>query len=264
MNVSLWLKQASTSVNRLDVELILAHFLGVERSFLHAHPETELTEVQTTQLAQMLERRAKNEPLAYITGVKDFYGREFKVTKDVLIPRPETEVLIEVAKSLNPSKILDVGTGSGCIAITLAKELPNAKITGVDISEKALKIAKENAQKHLVEIDFRQSNLLNGPKDEKYDLIVANLPYVDENWDWLSPELAFEPSEALFALDGGLKLIKLLIQQAPKHLEQGGHLLLEADRTQHQKITDYARKTGDFTPISLGDESLALLLSLLV
>lgn len=248
MNVNSWLKKATTSVNRLDAELILAHTLGVERSFLHAHPEKELTEAQIRQSDHNLQRRAQNEPLAYITGVKSFYGRDFKVTKDVLIPRPETEVLIEIAKNLKPATVLDVGTGSGCIAITLAKELETAQITAVDISKKALKIAQENAQKHLAKVDFRHSDLLSDLKNTaKYDLIVANLPYVDQKWDWLSPELQFEPAIALFARDDGLEQIKKLIGQAPAHLKRGGHLLLEADRSQHQKIADFAIKTGNFT-----------------
>ena len=240
MNVSLWLKTASQSVDLLDAELILAHSLGAERTFLHAHPDFELSEEIAQKANLALERRQNHEPLAYITGAKDFYGREFQVTEDVLIPRPETEVLIEVTKRLKPTKILDVGTGSGCIAVTLAKELPGAIVTGIDISEKALEIA------------------------EKFDLIIANLPYVDRDWDWLGPELQFEPKTALFAEDGGLELIKKLIQQAPEHLEQGGCLLLEADKTQHQKITDFAIKTGNFTEANstLGVEKSALVLAL--
>ncbi|MBO4855479.1 peptide chain release factor N(5)-glutamine methyltransferase [Candidatus Saccharibacteria bacterium] len=265
MNVSLWLKSASQSVNLLDAELILAHFLGAERTFLHAHPDSELSEEIAQKANLALERRQKHEPLAYITGVKDFYGRQFIVTPDVLIPRPETEVLIEIAKGFKPTKILDVGTGSGCIAITLAKELPNAQITGVDISEKALKIAQNNAQKYHAKVNFRQSDLLNGLENtEKFDLIIANLPYVDRDWGWLGLELQFEPKTALFAEDGGLELIKKLIQQAPEHLEQGGCLLLEADKTQHQKIVDFAVKTGNFTPVNstLGVENSALALVL--
>lgn len=264
MNVSLWLKKAAQSVNLLDAELILAHFLGVERTFLHAHPDSELSEEIAQKANLALERRQKHGPLAYITGVKDFYGRQFIVTPDVLIPRPETEALIEVAKGFKPAKILDVGTGSGCIAITLAKELPNAQITGVDISEKALKIAHKNAQNLQAKVEFCQSDLLNNLNNAKFNLIIANLPYVDPDWDWLSPELQFEPKTALYAADGGLELIKKLIRQAPEHLEQGGHLLLEADRIQHQKIVDFAVKTGNFTPVNstLGVENSALALVL--
>ncbi len=265
MNVSLWLKNAAQTVNRLDAELILAHFLGVERTFLHAHPDAELPIEALQKASHALSRRQKHEPLAYITGTKAFYGRVFHITKDVLIPRPETEVLVRVAKQLKPAKIIDVGTGSGCIAVTLAKELPKAQITAVDISENALQIARANAQKHQAKVEFRQSDLLGAFKNtEKFNLIVANLPYVDQNWDWLSPELQFEPKNALFAKDGGLELIKMIIQQAPKHLEQGGYLLLEADKTQHRKITDYAIKASNFIDASstLGVEKSALALVL--
>ncbi|MBR6168651.1 peptide chain release factor N(5)-glutamine methyltransferase [Candidatus Saccharibacteria bacterium] len=250
MNVSSWLKNATKTINQLDAELILAHILGVERTFLHAHPDYGLKTDQEEQASQALRRRATGEPLAYITGAKDFYGRQFIVSRDVLIPRPETEALIEVARRLARASILDVGTGSGCIAITLAKELPGVMVTAVDISDKALDIARENALKHQAKVDFRHSDLLSGLDNvEKYDLIVANLPYVDRKWDWLGPELAFEPETALYAEDDGLEQIKELIRQAPMHLEQGGHLVLEADRSQHQKIANFALETGNFTPV---------------
>lgn len=267
MNVSSWLKNATKTINRLDAEIILAHSLGEERLFLHAHPDYELEPAQIAQADQNLERRAQNEPLAYITGSKDFYGRQFDVTSDVLIPRPETEALIEAAKRLNPVNVLDVGTGSGCIAVTIAKELPYARVTAVDISEKALGIAQKNAQKHQARVDFRHSDLLSGLDNaEKYDLIIANLPYVDRNWGWLGPELTFEPENALYAEDNGLKLIKELIRQAPAHLGQGGYLVLEADRSQHQKIADFAFTTGNFAPVEpisdVEKSALALVLRL--
>ena len=265
MNANSWLKEAAQSIDQLDAELILAHFLGVERTFLHAHPEYELSPEIAEKANSALKRRQNHEPLAYITGKKDFYGRAFIVTPDVLIPRPETEALIEAAKQLKPSKILDVGTGSGCIAVTLAKELPNAQITGVDISEKALQIAQENAQKHHAVVDFYQSDLLeNLANDAKFNLIIANLPYVDRNWDWLGPELDFEPQTALYAADEGLELIKKLLKQAPQHLEQGGYVILEADRSQHQKIRTFATENTDFTPVDskTDDENSALALVL--
>ena len=189
MNVSSWLKNAAKTINQLDAELILAHILGVERTFLHAHPDYGLKTDQEEQASQALRRRATGEPLAYITGAKDFYGRQFIVSRDVLIPRPETEALIEVARRLARASILDVGTGSGCIAITLAKELPGVRVTAVDISDKALGIARENALKHQAKVDFRHSDLLSGLDNaEKYALIVANLPYVDRKRDWLRPD----------------------------------------------------------------------------
>ncbi len=186
----------------------------------------------------------------------NFYGREFLVNEDVLIPRPETEQLVDMVltlagkpylpgmkapKRILPAhpKILDVGTGSGCIAITLKKELPEANITATDISEKALKIAQKNAETLDAPLTFIISHLLENVKFTP-DVIVANLPYVDENWDWLDKEaLAKEPSIALYAEDGGLKLIKEFIDTATTK-----HLILEADPCQHQAIINYAKKKG--------------------
>ena len=257
MNVSSWLKAAKKQVDRLDAELILAYVLRVPRTFLHAHPDYEINEEEQKQADAFLERRAKHEPFAYITGRKEFYGRNFKVTRDTLIPRPETEALIDIIKPLKPHKILDVGTGSGCIATTLALELPDSEVEAVDISENALIVARLNAQHLGVNtIDFHQSDLLQNTG--KYDLIVANLPYVDREWDWLSPELTFEPETALYAENHGLALIKALIRQVANHLEPDGHLVLEADRSQHQDIIDFAKDYNLKPTKNAKDSSLAL------
>ena len=195
-------------------------------------------------------------PKAYKNGYQDFYGRDFLVTPDVLIPRPETEQIIDAVLNLagkpylpgvSPSLrvlpenpvILDVGTGSGCIATTIKKELPEAKVYATDISEKALKIAQKNADKHSAPISLIISHLLNNVKFTP-DIIVANLPYVDENWDWLDKEaLSHEPSIALYTKDHGLKLIKELINTA-----NSKYLILEADPCQHYEIINYATKKG--------------------
>ena len=192
---------------------------------------------------------------AYKEGYQDFYDRDFIVTPDVLIPRPETEAIIDAVLNLvgkpflpgvRPSdaklpqdiSILDVGTGSGCIAITLALELPKAKVTATDISEAALKIAQKNATKFGVSTPLIISNLLENVKFTP-DVIVANLPYVDQNWDWLDKKaLSYEPATALYAEDSGLKLIKRLLDQAGKR--QIKYLVLESDPSQHGKIADYA------------------------
>lgn len=192
------------------------------------------------------------QPKAYLDGYQDFYGRDFIVTSDVLIPRPETEQMIDMVLNLagksylpgvkpserilpkNPT-ILDIGTGSGCIAITIKKEFPEAEVFASDISEKALKIAEQNAKRHNTPIHFIISHLLENVK-HKPDLIVANLPYVDKDWDWLDKEaLRYEPSLALYADDYGLKLIKELIDTS-----ESEYLILEADPCQHTKITEYA------------------------
>jgi release factor glutamine methyltransferase len=193
---------------------------------------------------------------AYQDGYQDFYGRDFIVTPDVLIPRPETEQIIDVVLNLagkpylpgvkpsqrvlpkNP-KIVDVGTGSGCIAITIKKELPEAEVTAVDVSKPAIKIAQKNAKKLGAPTSIIISNLLEKVKFTP-NLVVANLPYVDKNWDWLDrTALNQEPEIALFADDEGLSLIKKLIDQAA---EKGvKYLVLEADPCQHAKIKQYAK-----------------------
>ena len=192
-------------------------------------------------------------------GVSDFYGREFLTTSDVLIPRPETEQVVDTVLNLvgkpflpgvKPSEaklpeditIVDVGTGSGCIAITLKLEIPQAKVVALDVSDAALEIARDNAARLNAEINFRKGDLLE-EIDFMPDLVVANLPYVDENWAWIDKEaLSKEPALALYADDGGLELILKLIDQVA---QRGiGHLVLEADPCQHERIVDYANKKG--------------------
>ncbi|MBQ3433002.1 peptide chain release factor N(5)-glutamine methyltransferase [Candidatus Saccharibacteria bacterium] len=189
----------------------------------------------------------------------NFYGREFRVNPDVLIPRPETEMVIDavlnlVGKSYLPGvrpgearlphdlTILDVGTGSGCIAATLKLELPEAHIIASDVSEKALVVARDNAKQLKAKIEFVQADLLDGVEITP-DLVVANLPYVDENWDWIDKKaLSKEPSLALYAGGGGLAIIRRLIDQVAKR--EIKHLILEADPSQHQSIINYVNKKG--------------------
>lgn len=201
----------------------------------------------------------ENSPPSNRRGLADFYGREFIVTPDVLIPRPETEMMIDAVLNLmgkpylpgvRPSEpklpedltIVDVGTGSGCIAITLKKELPEAQVVASDISRKALKVARENASRLEADVRFVESDLLSRIKI-KPDLVVANLPYVDRNWEWLDHDsLSKEPEIALYAEEHGLELIKKLIDQvAQKNIN---HLILEADPCQHEEIAKYAKRHG--------------------
>lgn len=201
------------------------------------------------------------KPIAYQLGFIDFYGRNFKVTEDVLIPRPETEQLIDEAINLSgkaylpgvkPGKrelkesplILDVGTGSGIIAITLKLEIPDSTIIGLDISENALKIAKENAENLKADVTFKTSNLLKSYDGKEPDLIVANLPYVDKNWDWLDQKsLSYEPEIALFAEDSGLKLIKDLLIEI-KNRNWHPRILLEMDPSQQKTLIRFANSLG--------------------
>lgn len=229
---------------RLDAEILLAHALHVERSWLHAHDEAEISAKQA-QIAQgFVERRLNREPVAYITGIKEFYGREFIVTPDVLIPRPETEDLVELALTDNvPSrKVIDVGSGSGCIGITLKLERPEWDVTLIDSSKPALEVATRNANKLGATVSTMESDLLYSlSKESSYDIIVANLPYVDESWK-TSPETAHEPALALYAEDNGVALIFKLIEQSRVVLRHSGYLLLEADPEQHQAIIHFASK----------------------
>lgn len=189
----------------------------------------------------------------------NFYGRDFLVTSDVLIPRPETEMMVDAVLNLagkaylpgvKPAPrvlpieftVLDVGTGSGCVAITLVLELPEAKVIACDISDKALAVARENAARLGAEIEFAQSDLMSAMAGN-YDIVVANLPYVDKNWDWIDKKaLSREPALALYAEDGGLALIKRLIEQVSDL--QIPYLILEADPCQHERVIDYASNKG--------------------
>lgn len=188
--------------------------------------------------------------MAYILGKKEFYGRTFRVTPDVLVPRPESEIMIDTLKELvesgqltADSSVVDIGTGSGCLAITSKLELPRLEVIAIDNSQKALEIAKKNAQIHHAEIKYLKGDLLEPLLAVNCQLsaLLANLPYVDKNWD-VSPETGFEPRESLFSAEKGLELIKQLIAQVPAKLEKGGFLLLEADPRQHDEITAYAKE----------------------
>ena len=240
MNVSSWLTQAKKLIASLDAELIMLIALGkTDRSELVLCAERELSADELEMLTQMLTLRQNYMPMAYIMGHKEFYGREFKVNMDVLIPRPETEIIIDIVKEMNTDgkTIVDVGCGSGCIGITLALET-GAEVVCIDISEKALEVARENAKKLGAKVKFVKSDLLANYSG-RADIIVANLPYVDREWEWTSPELQFEPELALFAEKNGLELIMRLTRQA-----QSRWLILEADPLQHQQIVEFAKLQG--------------------
>lgn len=198
-------------------------------------------------------------PKAYKDGICDFYGRDFLVDGRVLIPRPETEFIVDMVLELtgravlpgvaapeamisNVPRILDVGTGSGCLAISLKLELPDSYVMAVDISDEALTLAKENMTKFETQVDFRKSDLL-AEVSEKFDVVVANLPYVDRKWEWLGEEIKYEPEVALYAEEEGLFLIKKLIRQVTKK-KAAQYLLLEADPCQHEAIKKYASDFG--------------------
>lgn len=258
MKLSEWAQKARNQVGALDADLIAMHALGFsDRVDLVLHAEDEFDFEIANEL---LKKRETGVPMAYLLGYKEFYGRKFMVDSNVLIPRPETEQMIISAlgiidaEKLNNVSIVDIGTGSGCIPITLKLELNQMNIwsdvVGVDVSVPALDLAQENADDMGAEVRFFCSDLL-ASINELPDIITANLPYVDVKWNWTSEELKYEPALALFADDGGLKLIKKLIDQIAEKRDNSRKrfVLLEADTSQHDAIIAYA-KERDFELIS--------------
>ncbi len=253
MFISDWTSQSSKKLasvgidsSLLDAQLLLAASLGESREYLIAHNDETIPDIQLQNVNKWLKRRLNHEPIAYILGHKEFYGRDFLVSQSVLIPRPESETIIDTLKQIQPEIIIDIGTGSGCLAISAKLEMPDSQVIAIDISDEALQIARLNARSFNVEITFANSDLLSGIKTIKGDksiTIIANLPYVDTSWE-TSPETSFEPKQALFAEDNGLELIKKLLLQAKKKLHQNDNLILEADPRQHKTMTQYAKKHG--------------------
>lgn len=232
------LHNAACETPRLDAETILMHVWGISRTQLITKAHDDLPDNIQATFDDAIAKRCKRIPVAYITGEKEFWSRNFKVSPDVLIPRPETEHLIEELLKLYPDTqahyhFADIGTGSGCIATTIALEYPNATVIATDISEKSLAIAKENAIKHGVEqrITFKSGDLYQAFDSgiPKLDAIVSNPPYVSrDEMHKLAAELHHEPAHALTDHADGLSLLKHLLEQAPKHLKLGGYLLLES------------------------------------
>jgi release factor glutamine methyltransferase len=237
--------------SRLNAELLLMFNLGCDRAYLFAHPERELSADEVSRYETALAERVRGVPAQYITGHQEFWGLDLLVTPAVLIPRPETEHLIETILALTASdlitpdserippstsqlRIIDVGTGSGCIALALAKELPMARIDATDISAAALEVARANAARHQLEhrIQFHQADLLNGLSGD-FDFVVSNPPYVGESEaDEVQLEVRkFEPQGAVFGGPTGVEVIARLIPQAQSALRPGGWLLMEISGT---------------------------------
>jgi release factor glutamine methyltransferase len=224
---------------RMNAELLIMFTLDCDRAYLYAHPERELTDEETRRYDEALARRATGVPAQYITGHQEFWGLDLIVSPAVLIPRPETEHVIETvielaARTPHTIRIVDVGTGSGAIALALAKELPSAEIHATDISAEALEVARANAARHQLtsRIQFHQADLLNGIPGE-FDFVVSNPPYAgDSEEDSVQLEVReFEPRNAVFAGPTGLEIIARLIPQAQAALKPGGWLIFEISGT---------------------------------
>jgi release factor glutamine methyltransferase len=239
---------APSPTARRDAELLLMHVTQLTRAGLLTHPDRRLTDDQLTAYHATIARRARHEPVQYITGTQEFYGRPFAVSPAVLSPRPETEHLVEAVLALEPrpKTILDIGTGSGILAVTLALEIPAAAITAVDLSPDALVIARQNAEtlNAAQQIRFLKSDLFSALEQEQYDCIVSNPPYVASS-EPLEPQVRdYEPPAALYAGTDGLAIYRRLIPEAAHHLRMGGHLLLEIGQGQREAIAQLLTESG--------------------
>jgi len=217
---------------RLEAQILFARALGVNRAWLIGHDRDTLTPAQTTRVEALLKRRLAGEPVAYLLGEREFYGRLFQVTPDVLIPRPDTELLVELALQRLPQdaalNLLDVGVGSGVVAISLALERPRCRVTGVDLSAGALRVARANAETLGADVEFLASDVFDALGKRRFHLIASNPPYIAAADPHLKQgDLRFEPPQALASGCDGLDLIRRLVSEAPAHLEAGGWLLLE-------------------------------------
>lgn len=226
-----------------ETALLLAHTLKVNRSYLIAFPEKTLSTEAYQYYCVVLERRAQGEPFAYITGEREFYGLSFTVNQETLIPRDDTEIIVDQALTLIPQNIssdyhlLDLGTGSGAIALALKKCRPDITITAVDYYETTLKIAKANGERNQLEINYLQSNWFSNIPKQHFDMIVSNPPYIDPLDQHLEGDgVKFEPKRALIAPENGLADLYHLIDNAPEYFRQGGYLLLEHGYDQREAL----------------------------
>jgi release factor glutamine methyltransferase len=264
MDIQSWLKAATHSLTessidsaRLDAEILLADMMEKDRSWILAHPEYILTDEQISLLDKKIARRARHEPIAYIRGSQEFYGRDFIVSKDTLTPRPETETIVEMALELLRNEpalsVADIGTGSGCIIISIELELAStknnsssneSKITycGYDVSERALEIARQNAEALQSRTAFEQCNILDDSEHEwqSAELLLANLPYVPDGYE-INKAATHEPELALFAGKDGLDLYRALFKKA-SHASK--HIITESLSFQHNALTSLADTFG--------------------
>jgi release factor glutamine methyltransferase len=246
------LSHASIPSERMTAQLLLAHVIGVERPYVVAHPEHELTDEEADRYKDAVERRASGTPLQYITGKQEFYGLEFEVTPDVLIPRPDTEVIVDGAKRFwsefaerEGRRVLDLGTGSGAIAVALARELAGARVYATDVSAGALAVARRNAARHRADVRFAVANLVEafaGP----FSLVATNLPYIPMSVvEGLQVEVRdFEPRVALVGGEDGLDLYRRFFDDLPRVLADDGLVLCECGFTQAGALERLAEERG--------------------
>jgi release factor glutamine methyltransferase len=243
-------RDLSDSVDaRLESQMLLAHALGVSRAWLGAQRDEPADPAAVDAFRELVRRRRGGEPVAYLVGRREFYGLDFRVTPDVLIPRADTETLIEAALDKLPSNlqadVLDLGTGSGCVAITLAHERPAARFTAVDVSAAALNVARQNAHAVEVSVEFVQSHWFEALAGRCFDMIISNPPYVAAEDPHLQQgDLRFEPAPALTSGHDGLADIRQIVTGSPDYLRPGGWLLFEHGYDQAHASRDLLVDTG--------------------
>ncbi|MCA9024353.1 MAG: peptide chain release factor N(5)-glutamine methyltransferase [Planctomycetaceae bacterium] len=256
-----YLSEHGSESPRLEAEILLAYAKQCPRIQLYTHFDDELSDEVRGRMRALVKRRADLEPVAYLVGHREFFSLDFEVNRDVLIPRPETELLVmealEALKAAEVSgRVLDIGTGSGCIAIAIAHRAPTAAVTAVDISESALVVARRNAERHNVadRVSFLQGDLF-APlgAGEEFDVIVSNPPYVstDDQTGLEQDVVRHEPHGALFAGRDGLDVIRRIIDTAPQHLRAGGSLFLEFSPEQADSIVALLHASGQFEGINI-------------
>jgi release factor glutamine methyltransferase len=233
----------ASGIDAREARLLLASVTGFSEASVLAHPEQSLPPAEETLFLSMAARRAAGEPVAYILGRKEFYGIELAVNPAVLIPRPETELLVELALQNDFSSVADLGTGSGAIAIALKRNKPSARVVAVEASAAALVVAKRNAARYDLEIDFRHGRWFEALAGERFDLIVSNPPYVAVGDPHLR-DLGYEPQGALLAGKDGLDAIREIVHGAPAHLQAGGMLLVEHGAGQDTAVRQIFRAAG--------------------
>ncbi|MDO8654600.1 MAG: peptide chain release factor N(5)-glutamine methyltransferase [Undibacterium sp.] len=241
--------QSASPLDALETRMLLMHVLGLSRVQLITHSEQALSADQVERLNQLILRRVNGEPMAYILGEREFYGLDFYVTPDVLIPRPDTELLVELALQYAPrqSRLLDLGTGSGAIAIAVAQQRPDLTVLALDVSPAALKIAEKNAARHLAagKVQLIQSDWYSAIADQQFATIVSNPPYIVKDDQHLSQgDLRFEPLNALTDHADGLSAYRQIITGAGKHLAEGGWLLMEHGYDQSSAVQELLSAAG--------------------
>ena len=242
----------ASGIDAREARLLLAAATGSSEASVLAHPEKALLEKEKSQFLEMAARRAAGEPVAYILGHKEFYGLELAVNSAVLIPRPETELLVDLALARNPQSVLDVGTGSGAIALAIKRHRPQARVVATDASAAALEVARRNAVRFNLEVELRRGRWFEPVAGERFEAIISNPPYVVVGDPHLAA-LPYEPRIALLGGVDGLDGFRVLAREAPAHLLPGGWLLVEHGEGQHEAVRGLLEAAGLETTASWPD-----------